>query len=107
MTTYHADTNPSDPGPVAPDMRPRWTQGARAGSALAIAGLLLLRPALASALAPGDLCTGNPCNVSGSYSVPAGSRLDFGASTALRLRPSAVLTVGSAPGARVITLVAR
>jgi len=52
----------------------------------------------ARATLPSDLCTGNPCVISGARTIDAGSVLDFGAATALRLGPSAVLTIG--PGTK-------
>ncbi|MEW6272623.1 MAG: DUF4215 domain-containing protein [Thermodesulfobacteriota bacterium] len=59
----------------------------------------------ATATVPADLCTGDPCVVTQALTVDAGSTLDFGPGTELRLAPSAALTVG-AGGDRSITLAA-
>lgn len=58
---------------------------------LATAFLLLAVPAAATT--PADLCTGNPCVVSGAHAVDAGSVLDFGPAVELRFAPSAVVTI--------------
>lgn len=72
---------------------------------LAIAGLLVAASP-AAAVVPSELCTGNPCAVFGAWTLPAGTRLDFGAETALRLKPGATLTVGPGRGVRSLSLVA-
>jgi hypothetical protein len=53
----------------------------------------------AGATVPADLCTGNPCVVSGAKLVDAGATLNFGASTDLRFDASAVLTMTGGGGA--------
>lgn len=67
----------------------------------------------AHATVPADLCTGNPCIVSGAKAVDAGALLDFGAGTDLEFAANAVVTTSGskarfiarsivfAPGARV------
>jgi cysteine-rich repeat protein len=86
-----------------------WTprvlsRAGRAALGLVVA-LALATPGVAGATVPADLCTGNPCNVTASIVVDPGSVLDFGAATQLRLKGSAILTVGGVPGAfRSITL---
>jgi hypothetical protein len=54
---------------------------------------------------PSDLCTGNPCVVSGTIVVDPGSSLDFGATTDLVFGPTANVTAGDVTfTARSITL---
>ena len=57
-------------------------------------GLLCL-PGGAAALAPSDLCTGNPCVIRGT-AILEGGTLDFGAETDVRLSRTAVLRFGAA-----------
>lgn len=75
------------------------------------AGALVARDARATV--PADLCTGNPCIVSGAKSVDAGAMLSFGAGTDLVFASTAVVTthggratftarsITMAPGARI------
>lgn len=69
-------------------------------------GLELAEPARVEAIAPADLCSGDPCNVAGSFTIPAGTRLDFGTTTALRLRAGATLTLGPGSGPGSLALLA-
>jgi cysteine-rich repeat protein len=71
-------------------------------SALA-AVLVALPPSAARATQPADLCTGNPCIVSGAQVVDAGSVLDFGA-VDLQLTAQATLTVGPGGFPPAVTL---
>lgn len=53
---------------------------------------ILLAPSRAGATVPGDLCTGNPCVVSGAKAVDANADLDFGAGVDLVFAANAVVT---------------
>jgi hypothetical protein len=76
--------------------------------AAAAIALALAWPALAGATVASDLCTGNPCVISGSKVVDAGSEIDFGATTNVRLAGNATVTVGpSAVLERTISLTAK
>lgn len=89
--------------PPAAPARVAWTT-----LALLVAAFALILPRVALATLPGDLCTGNPCNVTATLTVDAGSDLDFGPATDLRLKGTAVLRVGTAAaGARSLRLAAR
>src|SRR5215831_9279363 len=71
----------------------------------AIALSVALWPRGAHATMPSDLCTGNPCVVSGTIVVDPGSSLDFGATTDLVFGPTANLTAdGVTFTAKTITL---
>jgi len=74
--------------------------------AVLVAGALLGRAALADAIDPRDLCTGDPCSITGAWTLAPGTRLDFGTETVLRLRSGASLVVGSGTGARSLALLA-
>jgi len=66
----------------------------QSGASLLLLVAVVLRAPSAGATVPADLCTGDPCVVSGARTVDAGSVLDFG-DVALRLTPAAVLTIGA------------
>lgn len=99
------------PTPVRPG-GPRWLRG----TGLPLGGLLVLTLAVcavpAGATEPSDLCTGNPCVISGGVSLDPGSFLDFGDTTDLRFAGSAVVQLNDAyfragsitlqPGARLV-----
>jgi cysteine-rich repeat protein len=74
---------------------------------LTIACLVALGAAPASATVPADLCTGNPCTVTGAKTIDAGSNLAFGAGTDLVFAASAVVTVGPGAGLRTADITAR
>jgi cysteine-rich repeat protein len=73
---------------------------------LATLSVVLLATRPAAATVPADLCTGNPCTVSGAKTIDAGSVLDFGASD-LVFAPTAVVTVGPGAGIRNVQILAR
>lgn len=77
-------------------------------AALVVATHLAALAANASATVPTDLCSGNPCNVTGSITVDHASVLDFG-SADLRFKSTANLVVGPRMGfgARTMTIRAR
>jgi len=50
-------------------------------------GMLVHLCAPAGALAPGDLCTGDPCVIASNFTVDATVVLDFGSTTALQFAP--------------------
>ncbi len=76
--------------------------------ALALSMALLEGRCAAQASVAADICSGTPCTVTGSRVVDAGSDIDFGGSTDLRLAAGAVLEVGpSADPLRKIRLRAR
>lgn len=58
-----------------------------------IFGLTAARPALATDAS--DLCSGNPCVISGTHTLDPDSVLEFGIATAVELSSSAKLTIGS------------
>ena len=73
--------------------------------ALAACALTLVG-ATAQATVPADLCTGNPCTVTGSKTITPPVVLDFGATTDVVFAGSAIVTVG-AGGLREVQIVAR
>lgn len=59
--------------------------------------LVFFSPRSGLATEPADLCTGNPCSISGSATVDPGAILDFGSETELLFESSASLTIGPSP----------
>jgi hypothetical protein len=49
------------------------------------------------AIEPSDLCTGNPCIVSGPVAIAESAALDFGAATELRFAKTARVVLGATP----------
>ncbi|MFP6664541.1 MAG: DUF4215 domain-containing protein [Deltaproteobacteria bacterium] len=62
--------------------------------AIAVISLVAARPAFATDA--NDLCSGNPCVISGAHTVDPDSILEFGATTAVELSSSAKIKIGSA-----------
>lgn len=81
-------------------------RGATLGRGLLLAlASVFMPPDPAGATDPSDLCTGNPCVVSGAHTIDPGEYLDFGDTTDLRFAPSAVIQLNDASfRARSITL---
>ncbi|MEW6270252.1 MAG: hypothetical protein AB1689_13255 [Thermodesulfobacteriota bacterium] len=76
---------------------PRPTASAgRILHAAAVAGLVAGLATVARATDPSDLCTGNPCVVSGAHTIDSGEFLDFGDTTDLVFAGSAVVQVNDA-----------
>ncbi|MFM7736863.1 MAG: hypothetical protein ACKPBU_12895, partial [Alphaproteobacteria bacterium] len=84
----------------------RHTRRARAVHAFVVLATILFPAARARAVAPADLCKGDPCIVAGSWTLPAGTHLDFGTSTSLRLKAGTTILVGAAAGVRTLELLA-
>lgn len=71
---------------------------------IAIGWIAASTPALATEA--GDLCSGDPCTISGTHTIDAGSVLDFGGAAVI-LSGSAKLTIGPASEAGLVTRPAR
>jgi len=85
---------------VAPLVGPK-----HARSWLVVAMIVLALPSSSTATVPADLCTGNPCVVSGAHTVDPDSNLDFGSGTDLVFASNAVVsTSGVRLTARSITM---
>ena len=61
---------------------------------ICLLALVVLFPQIGGTTEPADLCTGNPCTISGSSTLDPGSELDFGAETQLVFDSSARILVG-------------
>jgi cysteine-rich repeat protein len=61
----------------------------------------------AHATVPADLCTGNPCTVTGNKTITPPVVLDFGATTDVVLAGSAIVTVGAGGPSREVQIIAR
>jgi cysteine-rich repeat protein len=70
-------------------------------SQICLLSLFVLLPRVGAAAEVSDLCTGNPCTISGSFTVEPGDNLDFG-ETDLIFASSAKLQIGAitTPGLR-------
>jgi hypothetical protein len=67
--------------------------GGRSPFGLAAGLLLCALTVPARATEPADLCTGNPCNVTGARTVDADAALDFPPGTDLVFKASSVVTL--------------
>ena len=66
----------------------------------AACALMLALASPSFATVPADLCTGNPCTVSGAKTITPPAVLDFGATTDLVFSGTAVVTIGAGAVAR-------
>jgi cysteine-rich repeat protein len=64
---------------------------------ICLLSLFVLLPRTGLATEASDLCTGNPCTISGAVTIEAGSVLEFGAETDLVFAASAKVTIGPLP----------
>ncbi len=110
MDSTHITTGagtPSRRGPSRQSSSVLRISAARIGpAACGVLATLLASATATEAVVTSDLCSGDPCTISGSWTLPPGTRLDFGPTTALRLKAGTTVSVGPGSGSRVLGLLA-
>ena len=80
-----------------PTLSPRGGATLKLIAQTCLLALVFFFPQPGHATEPSDLCTGNPCSISGSATVDPGAVLDFGSDTQLVFESSASVTIGPNP----------